>query len=304
MEDINFLVTNWNRPQLTVKCVKNLINLGVKKIFVSIDGPRVGNLEDQLKIKKILDFIDFIKKNESINVITLEHKKNLGCRYAMQKSITWFFENVQEGIIIEDDVLINKSFVNFSKLLLKKYRNDYSIGAITANNNQPIWRKYKYDYYFSVFPHCWGWATWADRWKKFDDSMKFWPNLKRDNLELLDDFDDRFKKYWEERFDSVYFGNIDSWAIIWTYSLWVNKMLTCTPIVNMAWNQGLGCSGRKDGTHSKILIQKKQEECTIKKYQPSIKCSIRNDIYDQSTNYQPDLIRKISRKILRRRLFL
>lgn len=304
MTDINCLVTNWNRPKHTKKCIDNLINLGVENIFVSIDGPRKNNSDDKFKIQEIVDYLEDLKKNKQISIKILKHKNNLGCRYAMQNSINWFFENVQDGIIIEDDILINKSFLNFSRLLLDKYRYNYSIGAITANNVQPMWRKYKYDYFFSIFPHCWGWATWSDRWLKFDDSMKLWPKIKKENLNFFFRSNSKFKKYWLARFDSVYNREIDSWATIWTYSLWSNKMLTCAPPVNMGFNQGFGFSGRKDGTHSKISIQKNLKEYIFCKLPPKIIYCEKNDKYDQETNYQPNILRRISRKILRRRLFL
>ena len=39
------------------------------------------------------------------DVKKLYRQKNLGCKIAMSNAITWFFENVEEGIILEDDCL-------------------------------------------------------------------------------------------------------------------------------------------------------------------------------------------------------
>lgn len=39
------------------------------------------------------------------DVKKLYGQKNLGCKIAMSNAITWFFENVEEGIILEDDCL-------------------------------------------------------------------------------------------------------------------------------------------------------------------------------------------------------
>jgi homospermidine synthase len=40
-------------------------------------------------------------------------KKNPGCKYAVSSAITWFFENEENGIILEDDCLPNQSFFGF-----------------------------------------------------------------------------------------------------------------------------------------------------------------------------------------------
>jgi len=68
--------------------------------------------------KYILDNI-----NWECDVKTLFRNKNLGCKYAVSGAIDWFFENVEQGIILEDDCLPDPSFFRFCQEMLKEYRN-------------------------------------------------------------------------------------------------------------------------------------------------------------------------------------
>ena len=54
----------------------------------------------------------------------------------VSSAISWFFNNVDEGIILEDDCLPHPDFFYFCEQLLDKYRNDKRIWCITGNNIQ------------------------------------------------------------------------------------------------------------------------------------------------------------------------
>ena len=50
--------------------------------------------------------------------------KNLGCQVAVSNGISWFFEQVEFGIILEDDCIVDKEFFDF--VLLNKYHFENS----------------------------------------------------------------------------------------------------------------------------------------------------------------------------------
>jgi len=49
---------------------------------------------------------------------------------------------------------------------LELYKDDYRVFSITADNKLDH-RINSSSYYFSKYPHCWGWATWSDRWSQY-----------------------------------------------------------------------------------------------------------------------------------------
>ena len=85
------------------------------------------------------------------DVNTLFREKNLGCKKAVFEAISWFFNNVEEGIIIEDDCIPNDSFFHFCNIMLDKYKYKRQVKAICGTNY--LFGKYnrRNSYYFSPF---------------------------------------------------------------------------------------------------------------------------------------------------------
>ena len=104
----------------------------------------------------------------------------LGCGAAVSGAITWFFENVEAGIILEDDCLADPSFFPFCEEMLARYRDCPQVMHISGNNNQDNMKDYAYSYYFSVYSHIWGWAAWRRSWQGFDLTMKEWDAVRQD----------------------------------------------------------------------------------------------------------------------------
>ena len=82
----------------------------------------------------------------------------------------------------------------------------------------------------------WGWATWADRWNKVDWSINDFKVMKK-NKEKIKFFEqggnDLFKML-----ELQYLGKIDSWAIRWCYSQFLNLSYSVTPKISMIQNNG------------------------------------------------------------------
>jgi hypothetical protein len=102
-------------------------------------------------------------------------------------------------------------------------------------------------YYFSRYPHVWGWATWRRAWTKYDLNMTHWPEIR--DRKLLDQYFPTTieRYYWESIFQHLYDGNIDSWAYQWTYSIWANSGLSIAPARNLVRNIGF----HAEATHTK-----------------------------------------------------
>ena len=116
------LIICFNRPIHTEKVFKSVVesNFDLDKIdiFISIDGPK--NKNDNLKIKKITKLADrYFKdlKNYYINT----RKKNLGLKKNILFSIDNCFKYVDNLIILEDDICINKNAIEITISLLNKF---------------------------------------------------------------------------------------------------------------------------------------------------------------------------------------
>ncbi len=180
---------------------------------------------------------------------TLFREKNLGCRQAVSQAITWFFEQVEEGIILEDDCVPDLSFFPFCAELLERYRHDTRIMAISGDNYQGGRRRGSASYYFSKYPHCWGWASWRRAWQYYHGALEAWPEFRESGDFRKMCGRKREAQYWTNIFNRLYAGKIDSWAYQWTLTCWQQKGLAALPQVNLVRNIGWG----EDATHTSVL---------------------------------------------------
>ena len=110
---ILFLI--FNRYDLTQKVFNLIKEIKPEHLYVAADGPRKGNKEDIINCKKTRDIIHQVDWQCDVKV--LYRDKNLGCGWGVASSINWFFEQVEEGIILEDDCLPDLSFFYFCQEL-------------------------------------------------------------------------------------------------------------------------------------------------------------------------------------------
>ncbi|MGH8758049.1 MAG: glycosyltransferase family 2 protein [Burkholderiales bacterium] len=232
------LVLGFNRPDTTGRVLESLRPVRPGAIFFAVDGPRAdrqGENEKVAAVRRLADTIDW-----DCDVRTLFREKNLGCKTAVSEAITWFFDNVEAGIILEDDCVAHPSFFPFAAELIERYRDDERVLMISGDNFQFGLRRSDDSYYFSRHTHIWGWATWRRAWRLYDHRMSRWPDL-RDQGWLLDMLKDGVAAdYWARVFDDTVAERNSSWAYRWTFSAWVNGGLAVLPGVNLVSNIGFG----------------------------------------------------------------
>jgi hypothetical protein len=238
----------FNRPDTTLKVFNEIKKIKPTKLYIVADGPRTeekGEREKCEQTKKIIDQIDW-----SCEVFKNYSEINLGCKKRVSSGIDWFFENEEQGIILEDDCVPDQTFFTFCEEMLKKYKDDERIGMISGNNFQFGKVKNKHSYYFSRYSHIWGWATWRRAWQKYDVQIQNWPQHKK-KKKLSTIFENKKDiLYWTSIFNDVYRNKIDTWDYQWTYACFFNNYLSVTPSVNLISNIGFG---QLDSTHTKKI---------------------------------------------------
>jgi len=235
----------FNRPNVTKQVFNEIKKVEPSKLYIAADGPRKNIKGEPKKCEETRAIVEEIDWDCEVN--TLFRDKNLGCKKAVSGAIDWLFENEEQGIILEDDCLPDKTFFRYCNELLEKYKDEERVMTIGGQNIQPQ-RRSENSYYFSKFMHCWGWATWRSAWKHYDVNMTSWPSAKENNRVLNEYFDDpQVIKYWEIMFDEAYSDNIDTWDYQWTYAIWENNGINILPEKNLVSNIGFG----QNATHTK-----------------------------------------------------
>jgi hypothetical protein len=238
----------FNRPDTTQQVFDEIRKAQPSQLFVAADGPRKDRHADYELCKKTREIIQ--KVDWDCRVSTLFRDENLGCKYAVSSAIDWFFSNVEEGIILEDDCVPDQSFFPFCQELLEKYRNDKRVMMISGDNFQFGRKRTDYSYYFSRYCHIWGWATWRRAWVHYDVEMKLWPKVKQ--FDLIKDFlqDSGAENYWKRIFDKTYSNKINTWDYQWVFACWTQNGLSIAPNINLISNIGCDSSATHPSTDS------------------------------------------------------
>lgn len=242
------LLITFNRPQHTQKVLEAIMQQRPSNLYIFQDGPRVGNETDIVQVRKVRSVIDSLTIGTETTVFRFFSDDNLGCGPGPAAGITWFFENVDRGIIIEDDAVPHSDFFDYAEQLLDKYECDADIRAIGSMHLDN--RKFgDGSYYFSKMNRtlC-AWATWKRAWDDFDLYLRSVSRsdlsiaLKRYGAKL------REREYWCDRLDEIHkdcYHN-SSWDQQFWMSIWMHSGKGIMPNVNLSSNIGFD----KEGTHT------------------------------------------------------
>lgn len=232
----------FNRPDTTFEVFNAIREYEPNRIYLAADGPRQSREDDILLCEKTRNVINLI--DWPCEIFTLFRDSNLGCKDAVSEAITWFFENEEMGVILEDDCLPNISFFNFCTELLEKYKDDNEIMAISGQNFLQISQRNDESYFFSEYPLIWGWATWRRAWTRYDKRMqdlesfitKKMPKKFKTNKQ---------RKYLKNLLLSTWKGKINTWDYQWIYTILNSNAMVIIPSKNLVLNIGF----RNQSTH-------------------------------------------------------
>ena len=244
------LLITFNRPKHTRQVWDAIKKQLPKYMYVFQDGPREGNETDKEKCSAVRAIFDE-PLDWDCEIKTYYSDVNLGCGKGPVTGISWFFENVEAGLIFEDDAVPHNDFFEYSAQLLEKYSNQKDIRAIGSMKIDR--REYgNNSYYFSMMNRnlC-AWATWRRAWEDFDyyldkvsikDLRKSLRNYSVSSKEIL---------YWSERIQEIHSDRLNesSWDIQFLISIWLNKGMGICPNVNLSSNIGFD----SEGTHTTNL---------------------------------------------------
>lgn len=278
MKKVPILFLIFNRLESTKKVFNQIKLYQPDYLYISSDGPRNNVEGENAKCEEVRDFI-LNNIDWDCEVFTLFRDTNLGCGKAVHQGINWFFENVEEGIILEDDCFPDLSFFEFASQMLEKYRDSESVMHVSGVSMLPVQLRQIDAYYFSKYPSIWGWATWKSSWKKYDFSMKTMNDFGDLNSSFID-----FNQYiyWKDRFELMKNNKFDTWDYQWLFSIWLNKGISITPLNNLVINIGFSSEANHTKNINSVASNLTFENISIgEKFY-----LIQNDGYDDFTFYR------------------
>ncbi|EAY32006.1 hypothetical protein [Microscilla marina] len=248
------LLIIFKRLDTTRQVLEKIREVKPKQLFIAADGARPNVDAEARKCEETRNIINEI--DWECDVQTLFQDKNLGCGLGPVTAITWFFEHVEQGIILEDDCLPDASFFHFCEELLNRYKHDTRMMHIAGTNHHMGKKFGDASYYFSRINPCWGWATWRRAWKHFDYEMKLFPKF-RDENKMYDVFHTpEVAEFKIKKFETGYQNIVKGvWDYQWQFAFLTQSGMAIMPNKNMVKNIGFD----QDATHTFEVNSKYQE---------------------------------------------
>ena len=191
-------------PVLIISCKRN-IDLLIKIVKENCNKLYIAVEHGHQPFTYIPQLGDMVKINSF----------NLGSQFGWLNALDWFFSNEEYGIILEDDVVPNKSFFKFMEIMLYKYQYLPRVWAINSTH----YLKPSNTYFYTGFISMWGWATWRDRIEKWDIFLKKTQAPYRNRY---------FNKVIRNGYDYTFQGTI-----------WNNQGVCVNPGKNLSTNIGI-----------------------------------------------------------------
>ena len=234
----NFLVIGFNRSDLLEDSLNRLQNFGKSNIWVSIDGPRPGNTRDQeenRKIKKILEKFSIPINQCQISCL------NLGCRNGVIKAITWFFDHNDSGIILEDDIEIDDSYLFCMQYILENFHDNPDVFSISSHSELAGSYPPRQANELVSMPVCrvWGWAGWRRSWLKHLEILNLTQSY---NLRRIYSLIPKTHRTFDAALRIYQCKNniFDTWDYEWNLSHLLCQASSITPCNNFCLNHGFG----------------------------------------------------------------
>jgi hypothetical protein len=242
----------FNRPAKTAASFSRIAQMQPARLLVVADGPREGREGERELCEEVRRIATAVTWPCQLEVNFAE--SNLGCRRRFVTGLNWAFEQVEEAIILEDDILPDPSLFPFCREMLERYRDDDRVAMISGFNPVSSFVRGEASYYFSRLYHIWGWATWRNAWRRYDEHLSSWPEVKRAGI-LEEVFDSpRTANYWYRVFEVMYSGKgPNTWDYQWFYTNLIANRLAVVPRTNLV--QNIGFDG--EATHTKSADEDK-----------------------------------------------
>ena len=244
------VVFAYNRPnhlRRTLRALSENHGADNTDVFVFVDGPKSGDGRTvQEEVISAAKSFESSFKSMTLNV----SEKNKGLAGSIIGGVGEIIEKFGRVIVVEDDSVSAKTFLNFMNDALDFYENDpeiWSIGGYTVPMTLPA--DYKCGVIKTQRSSSYAWATWKDRWDKIDWEVSDYSSFKKSISDRR-----QFNLWGSDRsgmLDNQMNGTINSWAIRFDYAMFRNNMYNIVPAQSLIQSIGRDGSGTHDTDKSK-----------------------------------------------------
>jgi len=220
----------WHTQQ-TIEALQNNELASESELLIYADGAKNEKVSDQ--VSEVRNYIKEVGGFKKVSII--ERDKNWGLADSIIDGVTQTVNKYGRVIVLEDDLVTSPLFLRYMNDALEFYKDEDKAMHISGYI-YPIDNDKLNDTFFIKPDTCWGWATWDRAWEYF----------KKDTDYYLDVFDKRMIKDFNLNDSYDYFkqikqnknGRINTWAIYWYASIYLQHGLSLHPSQSFVSNIG------------------------------------------------------------------
>jgi hypothetical protein len=221
-------------------------------LVVFSDGPKHRGAAE--RVSAVRSYLATLSGFRSVRVV--ERDYNFGLARSIIAGVTEMLADQERIIVLEDDMVTSKHFLQFMNDGLSLYEHNERVASIHGYM-YPV-RATLPETFFLQGADCWGWSTWRRAWSLFvDDSAALLREISERGLES--EFDPDNSRQLMKMLGQQARGEIDSWAIRWHASVFLNRMYTLYPGRSLVRNIGNDGSGIHCGAVSDFDVATSDE---------------------------------------------
>ena len=244
LDRIPVLVIGYNRADFLSRTLEAIWLARPSNLYIVIDGPKAGSSMDEDRVISCHKVVKDFFSTHKLNGKTYFRKENVGSAVNVLTGIMWFFSHEKFGAIIEDDCIIESTFLDYlsdHKFLLNQN------GIKIISGFRPNLKIEPYDSLaLTHSPLTWGWATDLNSWNiLWNDVLSLDKQKKIINRNIKH----HIFNFWKIGFRRSMKGKNDAWDILFAFIMLLNDYLTLVPSKNLISN--IGTDNRSTNTIKK-----------------------------------------------------
>ena len=238
------VIFGFNRPDAMTRVLDNLSRCedltggGARRGYVFIDGAR--GERDTDGVARTVGAVAGFRDRHFPRLEICARDVNFGCQRNIVTGLTEVLERHGRAIVIEDDVLVSRTFLTYLDAALDAYERDGRIWCVNAWRDRTVRipPDYGHDVYLTPRNMSWGWGTWNDRWKGVDFELKSWPAFRTREEDM-----ERLRAAGRDlpgMLDAQFAGRLRTWDVQCSYHMVRNGLYAVEPRLALTKNIGSG----------------------------------------------------------------
>ncbi|MCX6782231.1 MAG: glycosyltransferase family A protein [Candidatus Magasanikbacteria bacterium] len=230
----------YNRPWHTKQTVESLKRNDLAKdseLYIFSDAPRSSS--DVHKVEEVRGYLDAIDGFKSISIV--KRDSNFGLAKSIVSGVTQIVSEFEKVIVLEDDIVSSPYFLQYMNDALNMYENDEQVMHISGHFF-PVDTDSLPDTFFYGQASCWGWATWKRAWQHYNnDALHLCREIEGSGERWKFNIDGGMSFFSTLKANAK--GQINTWAVKWQASIFLENGLCLHPKMSFTRNIGLDSSG-------------------------------------------------------------